>query len=143
MKKFLLASAALGLAAALNAPAAFADILMGVAGPVSGQVAVIGEQMKRGVEMAVKDINAAGGINGEKLVAEIGDDGCDPKQAVAVANQLAGKAVKGVIGPHFPRSPIPAPHFPGLAVGDLARTPGPDPRHRRLSWNSYRTSFDS
>ena len=108
MKKFLLASAALGLAAALNAPAAFADILMGVAGPVSGQVAVIGEQMKRGVEMAVKDINAGGGINGEKLVAEIGDDGCDPKQAVAVANQLAGKAVKGVIGHYCSSSSIPA-----------------------------------
>ncbi len=58
--------------------------------------------------MAVADINAAGGINGEKLVLEIGDDACDPKQAVAVANQMASKGVKFVAGHFCSGSSIPA-----------------------------------
>ena len=42
--------------------------------------------------MAVKDINARGGVLGQKLRLEIGDDACDPKQAVAVANVRASQA---------------------------------------------------
>ncbi len=38
--------------------------------------------------MAVEDINAAGGVNGQKLELVIGDDACDPKQATAVANKM-------------------------------------------------------
>jgi branched-chain amino acid transport system substrate-binding protein len=45
---------------------------------ITGQYA-FGEQLKRGAEMAVADINAAGGVNGEKLVLEVGDDACDPE----------------------------------------------------------------
>ena len=41
----------------------------------------------------MKDINAAGGVLGEKLALEVGDDACDPKQAVAVANQMAAARV--------------------------------------------------
>ena len=58
--------------------------------------------------MAVADINAAGGVNGEKLVLEVGDDACDPKQAVAVANQLASKGVKFIAGHFCSGSSIPA-----------------------------------
>jgi branched-chain amino acid transport system substrate-binding protein len=36
--------------------------------------------------MAIADINAKGGVLGQKLKLEIGDDACDPKQAVSVAN---------------------------------------------------------
>jgi branched-chain amino acid transport system substrate-binding protein len=75
-----------------------ADIVMGVALGLTGQCAAIGQQALRGVEAAVADINAAGGVNGEKLVTEIGDDACDPKQAVNVANQLVSKEVDYVIG---------------------------------------------
>ena len=87
MKKFLLTGVALGFAAVLSATSALADITIGVAGPITGQYAAFGEQLKQGAEQAVADINAAGGVNGEKLVLEIGDDACDPKQAVNVANQ--------------------------------------------------------
>ncbi len=45
----------------------------------SGDYPVFGEQMKRGAEMAVRDINARGGVNGKKLVLEVGDDRCEPK----------------------------------------------------------------
>ena len=83
-------------------------ILMATAGPMTGQYAVFGEQMKRGAEMAVKDINAKGGINGEKIVLKIGDDACDPKQAVAVANQLVNDGVKFVAGHFCSSTSIPA-----------------------------------
>ena len=68
MKKFLLAGAAFGLAAALNAGTALADITVAFVGPITGQVAALGEQGRQGAQRAVDDINAAGGINGEKLV---------------------------------------------------------------------------
>ena len=85
-----------------------ADIVIATVGPMTGQYASFGEQMKRGAEMAVADINAKGGLKGEKLVLEVGDDACDPKQAVAVANQLVNKKVKFVAGHFCSGSSIPA-----------------------------------
>jgi branched-chain amino acid transport system substrate-binding protein len=96
------------IAACLGANAASADILIATVGPMSGSYAAFGEQLRRGAEMAVADINAAGGINGEKLVLEVGDDACDPKQAVAVAGQMASKGVKFVAGHFCSGSSIPA-----------------------------------
>ena len=77
-------------------------------GPITGQYASFGAQMKNGGEMAVADINAAGGVLGKKLDLSIGDDACDPKQAVAVANQMTGSGVKLVAGHYCSGSSIPA-----------------------------------
>lgn len=108
MKKAFVAAAALtlGLAAATSARAE--DILIGVAGPFTGSLASFGEQLKLGAQAAADDINAAGGVNGNKIVIEWGDDACDPKQAVAVANSLVGKGVKFVLGHFCSGSSIPA-----------------------------------
>ncbi|MCP3054695.1 branched-chain amino acid ABC transporter substrate-binding protein [Aurantimonas marianensis] len=105
MKNALLAGAALNL---VLAGAAYADITIGVAGPMTGQYASFGEQLRIGAEQAVADINAAGGVNGEQLVLSIGDDACDPKQAVAVANQFASQGVPFVAGHFCSGSSIPA-----------------------------------
>lgn len=87
---------------------ASADLVVGVAGPITGQYAAFGEQLKRGAEMAVADLNAKGGVLGQKLKLEVGDDACDPKQAVAVANQFVNKGVKFVGGHFCSGSSIPA-----------------------------------
>jgi branched-chain amino acid transport system substrate-binding protein len=79
-----------------------------VAGPVTGQYASFGTQMTNGAEQAVADINAAGGVLGKKLDLEVGDDASDPKQAVAVANHLAGQGVALVAGHFCSGSSIPA-----------------------------------
>jgi branched-chain amino acid transport system substrate-binding protein len=79
-----------------------------VVGPVTGQDAAFGEQMKRGAEMAVKDINAKGGVLGKQLHLDVGDDACDPKQAVAVANQMANNNVVFVAGHFCSGASIPA-----------------------------------
>lgn len=83
-------------------------IVIATAGPMTGQYATFGEQMRLGAEQAVKDINAAGGVLGKQLKLEIGDDQCDPKQAVAVANQMVNKGVKFMAGHFCSGSSIPA-----------------------------------
>ena len=103
--KSLLAASAL---IALTAGGAQADITIATAGPMTGQYAIFGDQMKRGAEMAVKDLNAKGGVLGEQLMLEVGDDACDPKQAVAVANQMVNEGVVFVAGHFCSGSSIPA-----------------------------------
>ena len=104
--KFL--SLAAVAATAAFATSVYAEILIGVAGPMSGQDAWTGEQQRQGAEMAVIDINANGGVLGEKVSLVVGDDACDPDQAVAVANQLVNEGVVFVAGHYCSHSSIPA-----------------------------------
>ncbi|WP_439816183.1 branched-chain amino acid ABC transporter substrate-binding protein [Zavarzinia sp. CC-PAN008] len=92
----------------LLAQPALADITIAVAGPITGEYATFGDQMKRGAELAVADLNKAGGVNGEQVKLVVGDDACDPKQAVNVANDLANQGVKFVAGHFCSGSSIPA-----------------------------------
>ncbi|MCP5152752.1 MAG: branched-chain amino acid ABC transporter substrate-binding protein [Ectothiorhodospiraceae bacterium] len=85
-----------------------AEIIIATAGPMTGQYASFGEQMQRGAEMAVADLNAAGGVLGQMVKLEVGDDACDPKQAVAVANKFVSDGVKFVAGHFCSGSSIPA-----------------------------------
>jgi branched-chain amino acid transport system substrate-binding protein len=85
-----------------------ADIQIASAGPITGAYATFGAQLKNGAEQAVADINAKGGVLGQKLVLTIGDDACDPKQAVSLANDFAAKGVKLVAGHFCSGSSIPA-----------------------------------
>lgn len=85
-----------------------ADITIAAVGPLTGQDAPTGEQMQRGAEAAVEIINAGGGVLGQKLHLVLKDDACDPKQAVAVANELSGEGVFGVVGHMCSGSSIPA-----------------------------------
>jgi branched-chain amino acid transport system substrate-binding protein len=84
------------------------EINIGVAGPMTGELAAFGEQLRRGSEMAVKDINAAGGVLGKQVKLVVGDDQCDPKQAVQVANDLVKQGVAFVAGHYCSGSSIPA-----------------------------------
>ncbi|MFC0709127.1 branched-chain amino acid ABC transporter substrate-binding protein [Azorhizophilus paspali] len=112
-------SAALGLSPALRA-----DVLIGVAGPHTGSNAAFGEQYWRGASQAAADINATGGINGEPVKLIKGDDACEPKQAVAVANRLVDQdKVAAVIGHFCSSSTIPASDVYDEA-GIIAITPG-------------------
>jgi branched-chain amino acid transport system substrate-binding protein len=66
MKKSLLSAVALTALVAFSGNA-WADLMVGVAGPITGPNAAFGAQLQKGAEQAVADINAAGGINGEQL----------------------------------------------------------------------------
>jgi branched-chain amino acid transport system substrate-binding protein len=99
---------AAALAVGLGGGAYAQDIPIAMNGPMTGDNAAVGAQMKDGAEMAVADLNAAGGVLGRKLKLEVGDDACDPKQAVAVANQMVSKKVVFVAGHYCSGSSIPA-----------------------------------
>ncbi len=95
-------------AASVAMPASAQDITIAAVGPMTGQYAAFGTQLRRGAEMAVLDINAKGGVLGRKIKLEIGDDACDPKQARAVAEKLATQKVALVAGHFCSSSSIPA-----------------------------------
>lgn len=100
------AIAALALASFTGA--AQADLLVAIAGPMTGQYASAGDQIRKGAEMAIADINAKGGVLGQKLALEVGDDACDPKQAVSVANTMVNKKIIFMHGHWCSSSTIPA-----------------------------------
>lgn len=139
MKKHLM-SGVVFAAGLLVASSAMADILVGVAGPLTGPNAAFGAQLQKGAEQAAADINAAGGINGEKIVLTYGDDVSDPKQGVSVANKFVGDGVKFVVG-HF-NSGVTIPASEVYAEnGILVITPSatnPTLTERGL-WNTFRT----
>lgn len=139
MKKHLLFSVCLG-ALTLAAGWAQADVHVGIGAPLTGGGAAYGEQMKRGVEAAVAKINAAGGMNGEKIVIHLGDDVSDPRQGISVANKFIADGVQFVVG-HF-NSGVSIPVSEVYAEnGILMVAPGttnPVYTDRGL-WNTFRT----
>src|SRR6516164_4616776 len=139
MKNLRLAALALGAGLALTATASAQDLTIGVAGPMTGQYASFGQQLKNGAEQAVADINAAGGVLGKKIAIEVGDDACDPKQARAVGEKFASEKVPFVAGHYCSSSSIPASE--AYAEGNVLQiTPAstnPTFTERGL-WNTFR-----
>src|SRR5208282_4880690 len=120
--------------------AAHAQIKIGVAGPITGANATFGAQLTQGVEQAVEDINKAGGILGQKVEVEPGDDVSDPKQGVSVANKFVGDGVKFVVG-HF-NSGVTIPASDVYSEnGILFITPSAtNPKVTdRMLWDAFRT----
>jgi branched-chain amino acid transport system substrate-binding protein len=124
------------LIAVFGARAAGAEIMIGVAGPMTGAQAWFGEQFERGAGMAAADLNATGGILGQEVQLVVGDDFCDPDQAVAAASKLVGDGVVVVVGHWCSHSSIPASKVyeeaeilmisPGSASAKLTDEGGPN-----------------
>ncbi len=85
-----------------------ADVTIGVAGPMTGANASFGVQLREGAVEAVADINAKGGVLGERVNLVVGDDVCDPRQAVSVANDMQSRGAVFVDGHYCSASSIPA-----------------------------------
>ena len=76
-------------ATAMLATGAYAaDIKLGVSGPFTGGSASMGVSMRDGVRLAAKEINAAGGINGNKIVLVERDDEAKNERGVQIAQEL-------------------------------------------------------
>lgn len=84
------------------------EIIIGVAGPMTGDQSKLGGDLKRGVQLAVDEWNARGGISGKTIRLEIGDDQHDPKQAVSVANKMINLGIAGMVGHFNSSASIPA-----------------------------------
>lgn len=139
MNKSLFSGVALSAVMAFSG-GAWADVLIGIGAPLTGPNAVYGAQIQKGAEAAAEVINAAGGLNGEKIVFTLGDDVSDPKQGISVANKFAADGVKFVIG-HFNSGvciPVSAVYAEN---GILEISPGcTNPVYTESGlWNAFRT----
>lgn len=72
-------------------------LVIGGIGPLTGAAATYGTAVKNGTELAVEEINAAGGVNGMKLKMEFQDDEHDAEKAVNAYNTLRDK-IKVLLG---------------------------------------------
>lgn len=110
----LAATSALGLVACSSSASAAggsADgtVYFGVSAAITGQYAQYGQQFKEGFELAVDQVNAAGGINGHKVALKYEDSQSDPKQSVTVAQKFVGdNDVILVFGDYSSAASIPA-----------------------------------
>ena len=86
------------LGIALLARSAWADVTVAVVGPMSGDLASVGEQLRRGADAAVQEINAKGGLLGQKVTLITRDDLCDDKKAAVIAEELSAQRVALVDG---------------------------------------------
>ena len=84
----------------LSGPACAQNILIGVSTPVTGPAAVASEWERWGIDLAVEEINGAGGVLGRKIETIILDNKCNPSEAVNVANKLVEAKVVAIIGSH-------------------------------------------
>lgn len=93
----------LGAAALMLCVPAMADALIGVSLPQTGPKALVGRNFKQGVELAVSEINASGGVLGKPLEVVFEDDqGDNPNGAINAVNKLMQVSkVPVMIGPHY------------------------------------------
>lgn len=120
MNKFIhgFLSVCAGAGIAMSAPAHAADLKVGALFPFSGALASLGNESYRGLELAVEERNAAGGINGQKI-ALVKADAVDANQAVGEARRLTSvEDVKVIFGSYS--STI---SFAATQVSELAGVP--------------------
>ena len=101
------------------------DVKVGVLLPLSGSVAPIGQNNRRGHELAVDEINAAGGIKslgGAKLVLVDGDTQGNPNVGIQETEKLARKGVVAIMGAY--QSSVT---FPTTQIAEKLQVPYIDP----------------
>ena len=82
-------------------------IMVGITGPFTGAYADPGTAIRNAGELAIADINAAGGINGRKLQALSEDDACDAQQGTQAAEKLLTKHIIAIVGGYCSGASIP------------------------------------
>ena len=71
---------------------------IGGIGPVTGAAAAYGTSVKNGIDLAVKEINAAGGINGYQIEYNFQDDENDPEKSINAYNTLKDWGMQMLVG---------------------------------------------
>lgn len=74
------------------------EIKMGVLCPLTGVISAYGQDQQNAVQMAVDEINAAGGILGKKITIQIEDDEKKPELAASMTQKLINDGVDVIIG---------------------------------------------
>lgn len=101
-RTLLKSGAAAALLAALPARvlAQDGDIHIAIAGPMTGDSASMGLNAQRGAAAAMELINAAGGVNGRKIVVEFFDDMGQPREAASVARRIVDAGIYAAVIGH-------------------------------------------
>ena len=73
-------------------------LVIGSIGPITGPAAIYGINVQNGAQLAVDEINAAGGVNGMTLELNFQDDEHDPEKSVNTYNTLKDKGMKLLVG---------------------------------------------
>jgi branched-chain amino acid transport system substrate-binding protein len=108
MRNVIKTAAGLALVLAMGVPAIAQDTLtIGIMVPTTGSEATYGQDMANAVNLAIGEINAAGGVLGKQVGSTIGDDGCDAQMAVNAASKLASAGVVGIVGGYCSGATIP------------------------------------
>jgi branched-chain amino acid transport system substrate-binding protein len=75
------------------------DILIGAVLPVTGEYGAFGASVARGIGLAIEELNAAGGVEGRKIVVDVEDSAGVPGQGRAAAEELIfERGVPAIIG---------------------------------------------
>ena len=82
-------------------------IKVGITGPFTGPYADPGSAIRNAGELAIEDINAAGGINGRMLQAVAEDDACDAQQGTQAAEKLLTEGIIAIVGGYCSGASIP------------------------------------
>jgi len=82
-------------------------IKVGITGPFTGPYADPGSAIRNAGELAIDDINAAGGINGRMLQAVAEDDACDAQQGTQAAEKLLTEGIVAIVGGYCSGASIP------------------------------------
>ena len=73
-------------------------IVIGGIGPLTGDAASYGNSVKNGCQIAIDEINAAGGVNGKQLELLFEDDVCDEEKAISAYNKLMDSGINVLVG---------------------------------------------
>jgi branched-chain amino acid transport system substrate-binding protein len=93
-------------------------IVIGVSTPKTGPLATASEWEMWGVDLALEEINASGGLLGRKVELMVLDNKCNPSEGVNVANKLVEAKVVAIEGAH-----CSSPHLASMKIVEAAKIP--------------------
>jgi branched-chain amino acid transport system substrate-binding protein len=116
--KIWMAAAAAAMMCVGTAFAQQGPIVIGVSTPKTGPLATASEWEMWGVDLALEEINAAGGLLGRKVEIMVLDNKCNPSEGVNVANKLVEAKVVAIEGAH-----CSSPHLATMKIIADAKIP--------------------
>lgn len=119
----------------LPGSAAARDVNLCVVGDLTGPLAAYGADTYQGAEIAAEEINAAGGIKGDKIALKTFDDKTDPVEAVKIAQQVPDECVAVIVGSGSGPALAAAPFYEREGVPFVA-TVSSNPKLTASGWNN-------
>ncbi len=110
-----LVAALMVLSASCQGSKEASTVTIGVIGDLSGTLAAYGTDTLQGAQIAIDEINQAGGINGKKVLVRVYDEKNDPVEAVKIAQQVGDECLVVVVG---------SGSSPALAIGPYLEKAG-------------------